>query len=296
MIRRPTLLVLFLLCALANGWSQSQNTTVARTFEFLPAGVLFPPFAANADEPRIGIRKELASTRMKLDMGGTLDFLQYTFDDSACARLSLGAEIFALGLTTSAQGFRLQVDAIDGFYGGHILFRYDDGPRVYAARLRLMHHSAHLVDGHWNKATASWLNGKTPVAATQDFGELAAALTVPVAGMPLRIYSGAAYATLVRPGDIQRFSSLHGMELTTGERLGTAFGKPCEVYAAYNLTFAGVPAYVGTSVMEGGVKLGRWDGAGIKLYVNYVSGLEFFGQYFNERQEGWGAGFTLDLW
>ncbi|HEX9006923.1 MAG TPA: hypothetical protein VF889_06490 [Bacteroidota bacterium] len=296
MMRRPTLLLLVLLSVLSDGWSQSQNTTVARTFEFLPAGTLFPPLAANADEPRIGIRKELASTRMKLDMGGTLDFLQYTFDDSASARLSLGAEIFALGLTTSAQGFRLQVDAIDGFYGGHVLFRLDDGPRVLAARLRLLHHSAHLVDGHWSNASGSWLNGRLPVATTQDFGELAGAFTVRVAGMPLRIYSGIAYATLVRPGDIQRVSSLHGLELNTGERLGAAFGKPCEAYAAYNLTLTGVPAYVGTNVLEGGVKFGLWDGTGIKLYVNYVAGLEFFGQYFNERQDGWGAGFTLDLW
>ncbi len=294
-LRRPTLLLLLLLTVLSTGWTQSPNTTAVGTFEFLPGKTLFAPLTANPVEPRIGIRKEMASTRMKLDMGGSLDFLQYTFGGSGSARLSLGAEIFSFGLTTSAQGFRLQVDAIDGFYGGHILFRLDDGPRVYVARLRLIHHSAHLVDGHWSNDSLHWLNGKSPVATTQDMAELLGAVVLPVAGMPLRVYSGLSYATLVRPLAIERLSSLHGLELNSGDRLGTAFGKPWEAYAAFNLTFLGIPEYIGTSVAEAGIKLGAWDGAGLKLYVNYASGLEFYGQYFNERQKAWGAGFTIDV-
>jgi hypothetical protein len=286
---------MLLLSCVPAGRSQSLDTTAARGFEFLPGGTLFPPPVSNLQEPRVGVRKELGSSRLKLDIGSTLDFLQYTFDEPSTMRLRVGAEFFTYALTTSAEGLRLQVDAVDGFFGGHILFRAEDGNRAYTVRLRLMHLSAHLVDGHFDTDSLRWKDGRLPIPFTRDFGELLGALTFPLAGASLTVYTGFSYATLVRPGDLRRLASLHGFDIHTSEGPGTLFGKPYELYGAYTLTLAGVPAYTGTNVLEGGVKLGRWSGHGIRLYVNYASGLEFFSQYYNERRSMWGAGFTLEV-
>lgn len=266
------------------------------TVQFLPGGTLFKPLVANPQEPRVGVRKEIGTSRLKLDIGSMLDFVQIPLDARGTVNVRIGADFFTYALTTSAQGLRLQVDAVDGFFGGHIVMRAQEGPGTLALRLRLMHLSAHLIDGHFDNATGQWKNGQLPIPFTKDFGELLAAYAIPVDGLPLLVYSGIGYATLVRPTDVQRLMSLHGFELRTGDSFATVFGKPFELYAAYNLTLTGVPAYVGTNVIETGVKFGRWDDIGIKLYVNYASGLEFFSQYYNVRRSMGGIGFTLDFY
>ena len=289
------LLFCLLLCFAATGQGQSPSTTATQRFEFLPGGLLFAPLSANVQEPRMGLRKELGSSRMKLDIGATLDLLQVSFDPAGHSRLRLGAELFTYALTTSAQGLRLQVDAVDGFFGGHIVFRRDLGPDVLSLRLRLLHLSAHLVDGHFSLSTGEWRDNRLPLPFTRDFGELLAAYTFPAAGMPLTLYSGLSYAAFVRPALIKRLGTLHGIEVNTADRLGTLFGKTSELYLACHLTVAGVPAYTGTTVAEAGIKLGAWEGSGVRVYVNYASGLDFFSEYYDERRAMWGAGFAFDI-
>jgi hypothetical protein len=264
--------------------------------QFLPGGTLFKPIVANPQEPRVGVRKEIGSSRLKLDIGSMLDFVQIPLNRSGTTNVRIGADFFTYALTTSAQGLRLQVDAVDGFFGGHIVMHTDQGERSLAIRLRLLHLSAHLIDGHFDNATGQWKNGQLPIPFTKDFGELVAAYTVPLGSTPLMVYSGVSYATLVRPTDVQRLMSLHGVEIRTPASFATAFGKAFELYGAYNLTLTGVPAYVGTNIIEAGLKFGTWDDIGVKFYINYVSGLEFFSQYYSVRRSMGGVGFTLDFY
>ena len=78
--------------------------------------------------------------------------------------------------------------------------------------------------------------------------------------------------------------------------LGTALGKPVTAFLAYNLRLEGIPQYIGTNSVEGGVKFGTWEGAGVRLYVSYVAGQQMFCQYYDQRTRQWGIGFTLDIW
>ena len=274
---------------------QLPPSTHAGEFEFLPAGTLFKPLVANPQEPRVGVRKEIGSSRLKLDIGSMVDLVQFTADGTGTLQFRMGADFFTYALTTSAQGLRLQVDAVDGFFGGHILLRSGNSQRNLTLRLRLFHLSAHLIDGHFDNATGQWKDGRLPIPFTRDSGELLAAYLFPAAGFSTLIYSGVNYATLVRPSDVQRIMSLHGVEIRTSDGFATVFGKPFCLYAAYNLTFTGVPSYVGTNVIEAGAKFGNWEGIGLKFYVNYASGLEFFSQYYNVRRSMWGTGFTIDF-
>jgi hypothetical protein len=111
----------------------------------------------------------------------------------------------------------------------------------------------------------------------------------------LKLYSGVSYATLIRPVEIRRFSTIHGIEATSNV-LGTAFGKPLTMFIADNLLFVGIPAIIGTNNVEMGVKLGPWSGSGVRIYLSYYSGLTVFSQYYNVREDQWGLGFTFDVW
>jgi len=260
---------------------------------FLPGGTIFPPLRANYQEPRVGVRKEAGTSRLKLDIGSSIDFLEYRPDTSGGA-FRVGADFFTYALTTSAEGLRLQVDAVDGFFGGHVT--YATGSRRLLLRLRLLHISGHLIDGHWNHATMQWIDNKLPIPYTRDFGEILGYYTWEGEAAALGAYSGFSYATLARPDNLARFSTLHGVELHTTGLTGPVGGRPFSLYAADNLAFTGIPQYYGTNTLEAGVKFGEWNGRGVRLYLSYYHGLEVFSQYYYVKTDQWGMGFAFDAW
>ncbi len=274
--------------------SEGQTSDSGNGVIFIPDGLLFPPLAANPQEPRMGLRKEIGSSRMELDIGGILDILE--FAPSSGDRFRLGVSFFTYALTTSNQGLRLQVDAVDGFFGGHLTYRKSFKESSAFARLRILHVSAHFVDGHFDSGTNSWKDGIEPIPYTKDFGELLVAYSCPTGWTEAMVYAGVSYATLVRPEEIRRVSGLLGLEIRTLDEDINALGKPLILYAAYNLSLSGIPAYIETNTLEAGMKFGRWSGSGIRVYASYHRGLEVFGQYFDSQRSYWGLGFTFDMW
>jgi len=255
-----------------------------------------PPLVAHYQEPRFGVRKEMGTARMKLDIGDAIDLVEVAASDSACGRIRAGADFFTYALTSNWQGHRLQVDAVDGFFGGHIVFAAPGGWPPLTLRLRILHLSAHFVDGHYDFAAREWLGGMNPVPFTKDFGELTGLYAFRVGTCRIQAYSGLSYATLVRPSVLKRISTLHGVQLDSGDWAGSALGRPLTLYAADDFTLAGVPSYVGTNNVEFGARFGEPAGQGVKIYLSYFSGLNIFSQYFNVRWDQWGIGFAFDIW
>lgn len=231
---------------------------------------------------------------MKLDIGSSIDFLEYRF--SPDKRLRMGVDFFTYVLTTNSEGLRLQIDAADGYFGGHVVFGSLSEEVNSYVRLRILHLSAHFIDGHYNEVTGTWKDGRNPIPFTRDFGELTAAFSRAFRGVTFMVYSGISYATLVRPTDVQRISSLHGVELHTSELLGSALGQPVSLFIADDFSLVGVPSYVGTNNLEFGVKFGEWNSRGLRLYGSYYSGLDVFSEYYNVRSQQWGIGFAFDFW
>ncbi len=295
---RASLHIILVLClygSMAVGQDKSTNPTEVQGFEFLPGAPLLPPLIANHQEPRLGVRKEIGTSRLKLDIGGSLDLLGYAFDDQRSRQLRLGVDFFTYALTTSFEEHRLQVDAVDGFFGGHLVYRAGGEHSAVAMRLRILHLSAHMVDGHVDPATGTWRDGRAPIPFTRDFAELGAFFSFSAGPIAIMPYAGISYATLVRPSTINRWGGLGGVELNSGEWPGRAFGNPFELYVADNLSIAGVPEWIGTNIFEVGMKFGRWEGNGIRFYVNNASGLELFSQYYDVRNSRWGVGFAFDV-
>ena len=293
MNRRLVVFPLLFAAAIAMGSEPPADS--AGTFTFLPATRPFPPLAANWQEPRVGVRKQFGTSHLKLDIGSALDFLEIDPSADRTQSLRVGAEFFTYALTTSSQGLRLQVDAVDGYFGGHIVYLSHQDRSTTALRLRLLHLSAHFLDGHYDLQLGQWKDGRAPIPFTRDFGELTMAWTADLRSAVLRVYSGFAYATLVRPTDIDRFSTLHGVELYSLGIPGRALGKPASIYVADNVTVAGVPAWTATNSLEAGIKFGGWDGSGIRVYLSYYHGREIYSQYYNVLTDQWGLGFSFDV-
>jgi hypothetical protein len=273
----------------------TEASTDTAGFEFLPAGTSFMPLVASYQEPHTGLRKEFGSSRMRLEIGTTLDLLAFRFRGAEISDLRMGADLFAYGLTTSSQGLRLQIDAVDGLFGGHLVFRHGMRQNHFAIRLRILHHSAHFVDGHYDLDSGAWKGDREPNPYTRDFGELMLANRWSFPRISVRLYGGVSYATLARPEEVQRWAGQAGVELQYALPGDGVLGRPFSIYLADHFSLNGVPAYRGSNNLEGGVKFGRWDGPGLRFYVNYHSGLEPFGQYFDVFRQHWGAGFALDV-
>ena len=287
-------LFLLLISTISTSTSAQLANQPRSRFIFLPEGLNFAPLRANIQEPRIGVFKFLDAGEMKVDIGNTIDVFGFQIPAKGII-LSTGIDFFAYAFTTGAQGLRLQIDAIDGFFGGNLSFSKESERSKIQARLRILHHSAHLVDGHYNLNTNTWLDNRGPIPFTKDFGELVLAHLISKPFGNLRYYGGISYAILVRPTDLKRFEYLGGAEVYFDNIIDSVFNNPTNIYLAYNLSVNGMPKHIGSNQIQVGLKFGRWYSKGPSIYLAYYSGNHMFGEYFNKRLQTVGLGFTVDF-
>lgn len=272
----------------------AQQDEVKGKFEFLPAGLHFAPLKANHQEARIGVFKYFGTANLKVDIGNTIDVFGLTFHSSKM-RFTVGIDFMAYALVTGSQGLRLQVDALDGFFGGNLSFSKSFDPDRLQARLRILHLSAHLVDGHYSMSLKQWLDNREPIPFTKDFGELLVAHELQPSFGFFRYYGGLSYATLARPIELERIAFSAGFELATDQWFGKVFDQPTYAFITNHFALNGNPVYTGNNQTQLGVKFGDWHGRGVVLYLAYYNGNNFFSEYFDERVSIVGAGFTVDF-
>lgn len=291
-----SVLPLFLVLFLPPGPAFPQENSHSSHLLFLPGGTTFPSLIAQSEEARTGLLRELSSSRLGLEIGTAFDLLQWNLSGDGKKRLRVGADFFAHALTRSAEGLRLQVDAVDGEFGGHITIRLEAERGFSVLRLRLMHLSGHFADGHVDYATRWWRDGRGPIPFTRDYGELLGAYGFCLPSFTLMPYAAINYGTLVRPVTIRRFAYLAGAEAHSSDNLIRVFGQPFVPFGALNLSLYGIPKYAGTTTLVAGGKFGRWEGVGVKIYARYIAGPDIYTQYYDVRRSSVGLGFSLDVW
>lgn len=266
-------------------------------FTFLPGRLLTAPLRASLQEPRVGLCKDTRTSRLKVDIGASVDMLEFRATADSTDIIRLGIDFFTYALSTNSEGLRLQIDAVDGFFGGHVTYvsTLETSSR-FTLRLRLLHLSAHFLDGHFNNSTQSWKDGRAPIPFTRDFGELLGMYDFRGSLVSGRVYGGFSYATLIRPTEIKRIEGHGGVELHTPELASSVFGRPFNLYIAYNMTLRGIPSYVATHHTELGMKFGEWSSTGLRIFLSYYNGLDVFSQYYDLRREDFGVGVAFDFW
>ncbi len=263
---------------------------------FLPGTPLFPPLPASPEEPRVGLSKEIGSARMRLDIGATFDLLEYAPESDTASRYRVGADLFTYALTTSFQGLKLQVDAVDGYFGAHFVLERRRKESQTTVRLRILHLSSHFIDGHFRLENNTWVDGQLPRPYSRDAAEVTAAYTWGNPERSVMLYAGFSQAWFVRPADMRRFTTSQGVVAHTSGWIGPLWGQEVHLYLADHFALAGVGTLDGTNVLEAGLKVGAWQGRGVKIYISYHTGTEIYHQYFDVRRSDVGAGFTLDIW
>ncbi len=285
------LLIVLLAPLRADSQSGTDSSPILR---FCPGGLVFTPLKAGNQEPRMGLYKFSSSSGMDVEIGNTAEILSLDLPSSGLT-LALGIDFFGRAFVTGSEGLRLQVDALDGFFGGDLSCSREVADGMLTGRLRILHQSSHFVDGHLSSGGDGWSDGRPPIPYTRDFGELTLGHFLRSGGWNARYYAGLSYATLVRPSEIERFAYLAGIEVAFGDVIGPVLGKPSHIYFAYHLALDGAPAYAGSNRLQLGAKLGEWTKAGVDLYVAYYNGRHIFGEYIDRRLDTFGAGFMVDF-
>ena len=262
--------------------------------ELFSNGLHFLPFKANYQEARLGILYYTSNSNLKVDIGNNVDLVRFTFPESNSI-LSLSVEFMGYALSTSYNGNRLQIDALDGFFGGNAAFskQYENGK--FISRFRIIHNSAHLVDGHYDRYLGAWINDDVPIPFTRDFGELTLGYQFYPSFGSLRTYGTVAYSTLVRPQEIKKWSWYFGYELAFDKIIDKTFGAKSNLFLATQFNLVGTPHYQLNSNFMGGIKFGDWDGKGLVFYLSYYIGANPFSEYFSQRIQKFGIGFFVDF-
>ncbi|MFH1194970.1 MAG: hypothetical protein V1720_04620 [bacterium] len=284
-----TLVFLFLIYTVST--AQSDSTFV---FEFLPSGLHFIPFKANIIEAKIGILGNLANTELKVDIGNNIDLVEFNFLKENL-KVTMGVEFMAYAWSKSYNGARLQIGAVDGFFGGNAVVSYTMENQKWYSRFRIIHNSSHFVDGNWDFKNDYWIDNEKPPYYARDLAEVIFTHEMnPKFGI-FRYYTGGSYSMLVRPEHIKRYIFNAGFEAVVVNAFGKVFEKETNLFTAYNLVIAGEPIYKGSNNLMLGTKFGEWFDKGIAVYLSYYSGYNYFHAYYNKSIKQLGLGFLIDF-
>lgn len=271
------------------GLAQTQSS-----YTFLPEGINFMQLKANNQEARLGVLYYTATTNLKVDIGNIVDLLSVEINDSTY-RLAAGIEFMAYAFSKSYAGKRLQISAVDGFFGGNISFSHPYGNKKLLARFRIIHNSAHLVDGSYDSSSDTWIDGKTPIPFTKDFGEVTIAHQIYYDELIFKYYGGLSYASLIRPENLKRFNYHAGFELALKNVLGRLFEHDTNLFLAEHFFLDGTSTYFGNQQLMAGIKFGDWDKKGIVLYASYYTGRDMFSSFYDRKIKKFGVGFSVDF-
>lgn len=263
-------------------------------FVFLPGGINFVPLKANNQEARLGILYYTSTTNLKVDIGSTVDLFSLENNISQIC-FTAGIEFMAYAFSKSYSGKRLQISAVDGFFGGNLTCskKFDDNTLL--ARFRIIHNSAHLVDGSYDPDSEAWIDGKKPIPYTKDFGEITIAHYLKFKNYLLKYYGGLSYAALVRPDELKKYNFHAGFEVAVPNLFGMVFNNDMNLFLAEHFFLDGTAKYFGSQQLMAGIKFGKWEGKGIVIYASYYSGRDMFGSYYDRKISKFGVGFSIDF-
>jgi hypothetical protein len=288
MQKRFSLPLIFTLFIFQNIFSQTN------TFILFPNDLQFMPLKGNHQEARIGVLYYPKNAHLKVDIGNNIDLLKYIVNDEL--DVNMGIQFMAYAYSTNYQGKRLQIDAIDGFFGGHFSTEYKYSEmNSLKARLRIIHNSAHFVDGHYDDINKKWKDDLEPIPFTQDFGELTVAHVINTQSFGVQYYGSIAYSTLVRPSLIKKYFFNIGFELHSDKIFGTVLDRKVNMFIANHTRYNGMPDYKLSTNNMLGVKFGGWSEKGIVLYLSYHYGNDLFSMYYYKRDDIFGIGFFVDF-
>ena len=263
-----------------NVYCQNKNQ-----IELMPNKNIFPALKANPFEARIGLQYYPSNGYFKVDAGHEVDILSYTSAGNTI--FTFGSMFFMQGLGLNIKEKRLPIDAADGYFG--LTFAYSDTVKNFKARMRILHNSAHLVDGHLERN----LSFATSLDYAKDFVELTVMNSFNTGIFDIEYYGGGSYSIVIHPKNLKRYT-LHGGLQLSSQNLNTIFEKPVNLFCAYHFSLTSVPAFIGNNNLTAGIRFGNWESSALTIYISYYSGGKLFNQYYDQREKEFSIGFYLE--
>jgi hypothetical protein len=286
-LRTLTCILFIALCSTNNALSEEGSQADGR-IALVPHGLLFRPLLANTYEPRVGLLSQLGKNRLRLDIGNSIDLLQYTIIKDSSS-FSMGTDFFTYTLLRGERDFHFPVDASDYFFGVNFNCKSSTAFGLMSSRLRISHISAHFVDGHYDNTKGEWKDSRYPNVYSREFIDVVIACEPAPLDDALRGYIGATYLFHVDPSTVAPFMAYAGLELHSKMYKSTSF------YAGYQTTVMKISEVALRQNIQLGAKFGEWNGRGLNLFASYFSGFSIHGEYFDIKENYLALGFLIEF-
>ncbi|MFA5804344.1 MAG: DUF1207 domain-containing protein [Melioribacteraceae bacterium] len=262
----------------------NQAQTVTETeYEFFPNDLIIYPFTANQLEPKLGFVFRMNSNQLWLNIGNSMDLIRIKRDSEI---FSIGADLFTWTLLKKEDNFRFPVDAVDYMFGLNFGFKTAVHNYSFGGRIRLSHISAHFVDGHFDMDKQQWKDGRDPRVFSREFVEVLGFYSFHT----IRVYVGGTYLYHVDPSEIGKATLQTGLEYYVKDAL------------SYNISpYIAADGTMRTNdkkrnfTFNAGIKFGKIEGRGLRIFYQYYNGYDINGEYFDVRREYSTLGINLDL-
>ncbi|MFA4923809.1 MAG: DUF1207 domain-containing protein [Ignavibacteriaceae bacterium] len=257
----------------------SQQTVI-----LFPSDLNIKPFVANFLESKVGFLFMSGQNSLRLDIGTSNDFFHIV---DAEKTYSFGGDFFTYTKLRGEKDFHFPVDAVDYLFGLNGGIKIKNAIYECGMRMRLSHISAHFVDGHYDNFSNSWRGGRTPRVYSREFVEV----TPFYSTNDFRLYFSYSYLFHVVPKEIGKNIFQIG-----GEKFfNLPFSNYLFPFIAYDLRLTKLGKYSGTNSLSAGVKIGNINRGGLSFKIDYFSGNNIHGEYFDFKEKYFAFGMNIDL-
>ncbi|MCX7876373.1 MAG: hypothetical protein N2321_09440 [Melioribacteraceae bacterium] len=257
------------------------NTFLFSQIKLLPGKNIFQPITANYNESRIGLAYYPKTGYFKVDAGKSFDLITYK---SNLKYYSFGTEFFMHGLGLNIKEKRLPIDAADGYFG--VNFNYKDSLKFFNVRLRVLHNSAHFVDGHIERK----INYQPKENYVNDFFDFTFQKYLT---NNFYLYSIINYPIIIHPKELHKLNLSFGFELL--ENIFNNFwNNENKIFFAYQFNLLPIPKYIGSNHIMTGINFGNEKTNQLKIYFSFYNGEKLFKQYYGIKVSEYSFGFYIE--
>lgn len=254
--------------------------------KFLTSALLFKPTKSSIFEARNGAIKNTDNGEIRLDIGITIDVIQFKYKQ---IKYSAGADFITFSGLRSESNFKFPVDAIDYLFGLNFNMKKIFSPDFsVSTRFRLSHISAHLQDGH-RYARADTIF--KPFVYSREFIDLAGILEYSLTkNFSFRGLAAVNFIIHSIPDKFGFISFQQGIEFRY------ALYRYLNVYVSNDLRINSINGriYFNENAVAG-LKVGGINTTGVNLFVTYYNGMNYKGQYFDSELSYKAVGFNIDF-
>lgn len=231
--------------------------------KLLPEENIFQTITTNYFEPRIGLSYNPGNGYFKVDAGKAFDLILF---DNITNKFSFGTEFFMHALGLNIKEKRLPIDAADGYFGVNI--NYENISKKLKVRLKVLHNSAHFVDGHEERK----INYQPKENYVNDFLDLTIQKYL---SNNFYVYSILNYPIIIHPKELHKLNLSFGNEWLIN--LSNSFlENEVNYFIAYQIKLTPIPKYIGSNHFMTGIKFGKAKETQLKIYFSYYNGENLF--------------------